>query len=450
MKADQIRHQQALGFASLRFAPPLEGPYRLSRSAMIRQRARLVSLAGLLIFLVYAAVDALTLPPELARITATIRLTVSCPIIAITLWLAYRTSPSDQAFEKLYTLAYLGGGLSVIAIILVARQQAYPLPYEGMILILMFGYFAMGLPFLSASLASALLVGAYLVAEWSAGTPMTNTMTNGFFLMTANVIGMVGAWISEYRHRAHFLDRQLLNLMHQSAADESRRKTQLITAASHDLRQPLNAIDMTLETFRPEHADDRQKTVVVQLKDTVFQLRRLLETVFDSARLNEGMIQPEIQPVHLQNILQDIHDRMASILASRGIRLNFTECDASQAVLADPSLLQRILQNLITNAAEHSGCDTICIAVESAGSYLRLSVEDNGRGLPTELNDQLFQPYVRGHSQNPPPGLGLGLTIVRELTSLMHGRCGVDSEPEQGCVFWVELPAKASPDAGPC
>ncbi|GGC63395.1 sensor histidine kinase [Marinobacter halophilus] len=449
MKADQITHQQASGFVSLRFAAPLEGHYQLYRSAMIRQRARVASVAGLLIFLIYAGVDLLTLPPELARVTASIRLTITCPLIAITLWLAHRTQPSDQTFEKLYTLAYFGGGLSVIAIILAARHQAYPLPYEGMILMLMFGYFAMGLPCRAASLSSCLLVGAYLFAEWWANTPMTITLSNGFFLMTANVIGMIGAWISEYRHRAHFLDRQLLDLMHQAAEDESRRKTQLITAASHDLRQPLNAIDMTLETLDPGHGSDHQQAMVVQLKDTVFQLRRLLETVFDSARLNEGMIRAEIQPVNLQSILQEIHDLMAATLANRGIELNLPAQPVTQTVLADPSLLLRVLQNLIINAADHSGCDTIRMNIQAQGTHLRLLIEDNGRGLPEQLKDRLFQPYVRGDGQSHYPGLGLGLAIVQEFTSLMQGRCGVDSAPQQGSVFWTELPATTSPDVGP-
>ncbi|MED5468519.1 MAG: sensor histidine kinase, partial [Pseudomonadota bacterium] len=239
MTAEQIQQQQARGFQTLRFVPALEADYRKARSALIRQRARLASIAGLLLFLVYALVDLMTLPAELARFTAGIRLAITCPIIALVLWLAHRKTPNDLRFERLYVFAYIAGGLSVIAIILAARWHSYPLPYEGMILMLMFGYFAMGLPFVSASVASFVLVWAYLLAELWAGNPATATLTNLFFLMTANVIGMVGAWISEYRHRAHFLDRQLLDLLHQSARDESRRKTELITAASHDLRQPL-------------------------------------------------------------------------------------------------------------------------------------------------------------------------------------------------------------------
>ena len=82
MTAEQIQQQQARGFLTLRFVPALEADYRKARSALIRQRARLASIAGLLLFLVYALVDLMTLPAELARLTAGIRLAITCPIIA--------------------------------------------------------------------------------------------------------------------------------------------------------------------------------------------------------------------------------------------------------------------------------------------------------------------------------------------------------------------------------
>ncbi|MEE3170913.1 MAG: histidine kinase dimerization/phospho-acceptor domain-containing protein [Pseudomonadota bacterium] len=297
MDTEQIRKQQASGFGYLRFEPALEAPYRLARAALIRQRARPVSIAGFLLFLVYAGMDLVTLPPDLARVTVSIRLAITCPVIAIVVWLAYRPTPSDRVFEHIYLAAYLVGGLCVVAIIGVARSMAFPLPYEGMILMLMFGYFAMGLPFLSASLVSWVLVASYLLVELWTAEPAGDLLINLFFLATANVIGMIGAWTSEYRHRAHFLDRQLLKHLHHAAREESQRKTELITAASHDLRQPLNVIDITLQTLAPG-----PDSVAGQLRDRVRHLRRLLSTVFDSARLNEGMITAELQPVRLAGL----------------------------------------------------------------------------------------------------------------------------------------------------
>ncbi len=301
-------------------------------------------------------------------------------------------------------------------------------------------------------MASFVLVWTYLLAElWAGNPPATATLTNLFFLMTANVIGMVGAWISEYRHRAHFLDRQLLDLLHQSARDESRRKTELITAASHDLRQPpLNVIDLALETLQPE---SEHSEVMNQLRDTVGQLRNLLGgTVFDSARLNEGMIQPELQPVQLNHTLQELEDLLSDTLSRRDIRLDIAPpAEPGLALSADPSLLLRVLQNLVINAANHSGGQRIQVNTVTTGNWARIRVCDDGRGLPESLHTQVFDPpYIRAGASHQAGGLGLGLTIVREFSRLMGGQCGTESSSGRGgAVFWVALPVAVTTSPGP-
>lgn len=445
MTTEQIRQQQAAGFRNLRFMPDLEAAYQQTRAGLIRQRARPVSVAGLFLFLIYAVMDSLTLPPELAQVTVTIRLAITCPVIALVVWLAYRPFPSDKAFERIYTLAYLLGGLSVVAIIAAARQVAFPLPYEGMILMLMFGYFAMGLPFFSASLVSLVLVISYLMIELWNGMAGSAIATNLFFLTTANIIGMVGAWTSEYRHRAHFLDRQLLDRLHRAARDESRRKTELITAASHDLRQPLNVIDITLESLSPDKDGLVAHPATKQLRDMIRHLRRLLGTVFDSARLNEGMVRADIRPTPLAPIFRDLSDLLADSLGNSEVNFKIDHSAGNLMVLADPSLLSRVLQNLMFNAVQHSGGNVIGLSARRVDAQVLLEVSDNGTGLPPELNDTLFSPYVRGHGQTDYPGLGLGLTIVREFVVLMRGTCGAETKPGQGAVFWVRLPAVVTP-----
>lgn len=451
MTTEQIEQQQAAGFRNLRFAPDLEEAYRQSRAGLIRQRARPVSVAGLVLFLIYAVMDVLTLPSELAQVTVSIRLAITCPVIAVTVWLAHRPVPSDRNFERIYTLAYLLGGLSVVAIIGAARQVAFPLPYEGMILMLMFGYFAMGLPFFSASLVSLVLVISYLAIELWNGISGSAIATNFFFLTTANIIGMVGAWTSEYRHRAHFLDRQLLDRLHQAARDESRRKTELITAAGHDLRQPLNVIDITLDSLFPEKDGSEANPVTRQLKDMIQHLRRLLGTVFDSARLNEGMVRADIRPTPLAPIFRDISDLMADALGNKGMNVQIDHNAGNLQVTADPSLLSRVLQNLLFNAVQHSGGTVVNLAAHKVGTQVLLEVSDNGIGLPPGLKDTLFSPYVRGQGHTDYPGLGLGLTIVREFVALMRGTCGIETEPGRGSVFWVKLPAPvtATREPGP-
>lgn len=441
MDTQIIRTQQSAGFRRLRFSLELEASYRRLRSATIRDRARMVAPAGLLIFGIFVLLDLATLPPDLARVTVAIRLSVTCPIITLAWWLSYCRWPGDLAFERLYTLAYLAGGLSVVAIIAAARLRDFPMPYEGMLLMLMFGYFAMGLPFFSASIASAIIIVAYLTAELATGLQPGAVMANLFFVLTANIIGMVGAWLSEYRHRAHFLDQQLLNLLHQSSAEESERKSHLITVASHDLRQPLNTIGMTLENLSGAGLMPDQRILVQRLQGTVSHFQRLLGNVLDISRINEGMIYPENEVFELDALLEQLVELTCDHAAMQGSRVSLASSKSGIKVLADPELLSRALQNLIINAADHSGGDEIQLSATRQLKMIRISISDNGAGLSEPLQHTVFQPFVRGgRGSETSAGLGLGLAIVKELTDMMNGGCGVTSRPGAGTTFWVDVP----------
>lgn len=442
MDPQVIMSQRSSGFRRLRFCAELEPGYRQCRASAVRDRARLVSVAGLLIFGIFILLDLTTLPPELAEVTVTIRLTVTCPVIGLIYWLSHRRWPGDLTFERLYTLAYLAGGLSVVAIIAAARLRDFPLPYEGMLLMLMFGYFAMGLPFFSASLASALIILAYLIGELNIGLATHELMINLFFVLTANGIGMIGAWLTEYRHRAHYLDQQLIHQLHQIAAEESERKSRLITVASHDLRQPLNIISLTLSNLAETSLPTEQQALVHRLQGTVGHFQRLLGTMLDSSRINEGMIHPEPQVIDLDGLLDQLIDLTVDHADLHDIRLYRAEAGSPKQVLADPQLLLRALQNLVFNGIDHSGGTDIRISAKLRHGLVRISVSDNGGGIDPQLGDRVFQPFIRGTgNQEHSAGLGLGLAIVKELTELMHGTCGVSTAIDAGTTFWLDLPA---------
>ena len=173
----------------------------------------------------------------------------------------------------------------------------------------------------------------------------------------------------------------------------------------------------------------------------VRHLRRLLGTVFDSARLNEGMVQADIRPTPLATIFRDLNDLMADSSGNSDVTVKIDHGTGNLKVMADPSLLSRVLQNLLFNAVQHSGGNRIHLSARSVGTQVLLEVSDNGTGVPPELNDSLFSPYVRGQGQTDYPGLGLGLTIVKEFVVLMQGTCGVETGTGRGSVFWVRLPA---------
>jgi signal transduction histidine kinase len=439
MTIDQLRHQQATGFRWLRFQPELETRYRAIRDQGIRERARPVCASALVLFLVYALLDWFMLPDTLARQTIFIRLLITCPTISLVWWLSWQPLKPGH-FLKLYSLAYLVGGLSVVAIIGIARAAQFPLPYEGILLMLMFGYFAMGIPFRLVSALSLLLVGAYLAMEYATGMAPDQLAINGFFIMTANIIGMVGSWLSEHRQRAHFLDRQMLETLRNRAERESERKTNLITVAGHDLRQPLNIISLILENLRADTLPAEQSALVDRLKSSVTHFNGLLGSVLDISRLQEGMVKPEPEPLPPGRVLEQLRETCGERADSLAVDLTFDDRSANKAVLADPQLLHRILQNLVFNALDHSGANRIEIRAQEANGHLEFTVRDNGRGIDPNSRDNIFNPFIRSRKADD-PGLGLGLAIVRELSELMSGNCTLDADTGDGACFRVTLPA---------
>ncbi|MGP4845123.1 hybrid sensor histidine kinase/response regulator [Marinobacter sp. 1Y8] len=457
MKLSDFEVQRAAGHRWLRFVPAIETCYRHEREAALPERARPVAASALFLFLVYALLDPVFLPQSLAWQTIAMRLLFTCPMIGFVWALTYlpprsgpnppRLSITPAYFARWYALSYLWGGLSVVLIIALARNQHYPMPYDGILLMLMFGYFLMGLPFRTASIGSALIIAAYLLVEVIYQTSPKAIGVNMFFVMTANVIGMVGAWLREHQQRAHFIDRQLLELSRHKAETDSAEKTHLISVASHDLRQPLNVINLLLENLSATRLSDDQAPMVDRLQRSVSHFNGLLGSLLDISRIQENMVRPLPETLVANDALQQMVDTCFAVAQRAGISLRISSSREPLTVRADPHLLHRILQNLIVNAIQHSQGQLVTLGISSGDRVHRLWVKDDGCGLDENTQHRIFDTFYRADTtDNSDPGLGLGLAITRELTQLMGGRYGITSAKGEGSLFWIELPAGTIPD----
>tara|TARA_R100001440_G_scaffold24211_9_gene39410 strand:+ start:1221 stop:3020 length:1800 start_codon:yes stop_codon:yes gene_type:complete len=457
VKLSEFEAQRATGHRWLRFDPAIETCYRHEREAALPERARPVAASALFLFLVYALLDPAFLPPSLAWQTIAMRLLFTCPMIGFVWALTYlppRTGPKPPRlsitpahFARWYALSYLWGGLSVVLIIALARNQQYPMPYDGILLMLMFGYFLMGLPFRTASIGSALIIAAYLLVEVIYQTPPRVIGVNMFFVMTANLIGMVGAWLREHQQRAHFIDRQLLELSRQKAETDSAEKTHLISVASHDLRQPLNVINLLLENLSATRLGNDQAPMVDRLQRSVSHFNGLLGSLLDISRIQENMVRPLPETIIANDALQQMAETCFAVAQRAGITLRAAPSREPVTVQADPHLLHRILQNLVVNAIQHSHGKEVTLGISPGDRHHRLWVKDDGCGLDETTQHRIFDTFYRADStDNSDPGLGLGLAITRELTQLMSGHYGITSAKGEGSLFWIELPAGRLPD----
>ncbi len=224
-------------------------------------------------------------------------------------------------------------------------------------------------------------------------------------------------------------------------------KTTFLAAVSHELRSPLTSIlglSITLERA-PEMPVDDRVDLLERLAFNARKLDRLLKDLLDIDRLSRGIVEPQYRSVDIAALTRLCVESLETL----GDRV--VEIDAQPLVLAvDPPKLERIVENLVTNAARHTPlASRIWVKVEPWDGGALLSVDDDGPGVPADLRDAIFEPFRQGPTASPhSPGTGIGLSLVTRFAELHGGRAWVEDRPAGGAAFRVFLPKAPATASG--
>ena len=221
-------------------------------------------------------------------------------------------------------------------------------------------------------------------------------------------------------------------------------ETRLLAAASHDLRQPLHAMELLVAALSGKPLDAEAEVIVADLQASLASARRMLSALLEVAELDAGSVAADIQDLPLGPLLDRLRARHGDLARERGLELRVVA--SSRAVRSDPLRLETILDHLIANALRFTDRGRVLVGVRRAGERLRLEVWDSGPGIPESGQDAVFDDFCQldGSAKERGAGLGLGLGLVRRLAALLGHRVGLRSEPGRGSVFWIEL--DAAPD----
>jgi signal transduction histidine kinase len=224
--------------------------------------------------------------------------------------------------------------------------------------------------------------------------------------------------------------------------DQQRRD--LVANISHDLRTPLTSLHGYLETLRPKDEslapDERRRYLDIALGQSR-KVGRLAQELFELARLESGLVQPELDTFSLSELVQDVMQKFELAAEARGQRLSTDFPRDLPSVRADLGMIERVLTNLLDNAIRHSPPGTrIQVRLGSAGRAVAVRVSDTGPGIPAELRAGLF---TRASALRQPrsEGGGLGLVIVQRILQLHRSEVRLLDEQGQGAVFRFDLPA---------
>ena len=248
------------------------------------------------------------------------------------------------------------------------------------------------------------------------------------------------------------LERQTATALqaHADADAASRAKSQFLTVMSHELRTPLNAIGgyaelMELGLRGP--ITDEQRRDLVRIRASQQHLLGLISGVLDLSRIESGRVSYQVAPVLLDPFLAGIDALVEPQAAAKTLTLEYEPGDPSLAVMADHEKLRQILLNLLSNAIRFTprgGRITLTAMPEPRG-MVAIRVEDTGIGIAEEALEQVFEPFVQLDRTltNPRDGIGLGLSISRDLARGMGGDLTAESRVGRGSRFTLTLPQAA-------
>ena len=225
-------------------------------------------------------------------------------------------------------------------------------------------------------------------------------------------------------------------------ADEA--KTRFLAAASHDLRQPVQALALFSDVLGSDPAPEARQRATEAIHRSTKALQAMLEGLLDISRLDSGLV--ATAPVRI--CLDSLFSEVVAALADEADLSDMVISSAGPAlcVHADNGLLSRVIHNLATNAVRHGGRGRVLLSARRRGEHALVQVWDQGRGIPEKDCERIFDEFVQlqNSERDREQGLGLGLSMVRRICTLCGWELELRSELGRGTVFSVRLPLAES------
>lgn len=219
----------------------------------------------------------------------------------------------------------------------------------------------------------------------------------------------------------------------------NRAKSRFLAAASHDIRQPVQSLVLLVAALARQLDGHPSQPLLRHLDTSLEALRMLLSSLLDVSKLDAGVIEPEIRRIDLRPLLEGLADEYRLRAEDKGLRLTVTTCEVE--VATDPTLLERILRNLLENALRYTPDGEVGLICHVQGKTARVEIRDTGIGIPPEHLNRVFEEFhqVGNSERDRSQGLGLGLAIVRRLAEMLGHRIEVTSSLGKGSCFTVTL-----------
>ena len=368
---------------------------------------------------------------------------------------------------------YLYSAITLILLVTLRRSKSYFPIIAAVFLVLSFLTFVSALLFvvhdefriiwfyfviyatyiLLGSLAGAIMTIASLVAVFACEL-LADLHLSDTAIFSAVVGLFVGGLLSNaYSSQISRYERQLekktqdlersvddLNEALGQATEAGRAKNMFLASASHDLRQPVHALNLFVESLRNEVTTESQRILLQHIDNSTATLSGLLSSLLDISKLDAGVVVPAYARTSMADVLDTIIEEFEPQARRKGLELRLYRRD--HELITDPVLMANILRNLVSNALRYTESGGVLISCRPRRGALLLQVWDTGIGIPVQERERIFTEFHQLHNpeRDRNKGLGLGLAICRRTCELLGYKLSLVSHPGRGSTFSILMP----------
>lgn len=271
-----------------------------------------------------------------------------------------------------------------------------------------------------------------------------------YLLASLSLMLVVVIYDRLHQQQLQELDRrnQELRATHHALIQAQAHKDEFVAAVGHELRTPMNAILGFNGVLRRELADrPDQVEVVDHIRRSTTHLLQVVNDILDFSQLQAGRLSLHPTNFSLQALIEETLHKHLPQARQKGLQLQVEIDPALPAfVHADRQRLRQVLHNLLDNAIKFTAQGRVDLRLQARGSRWRVEVQDSGPGIAAERQAHIFNRFEHADIQTNRTygGTGLGLALCERLTRLLGGSIGVQSQPGQGALFWLDLPLTAA------
>ncbi|MEL7542068.1 MAG: hybrid sensor histidine kinase/response regulator, partial [Pseudomonadota bacterium] len=346
--------------------------------------------------------------------------------------------PTGEPGKQLF-LTFVMGGMSLSAV-----------GTQGMRLITCYASIIPGMTPLAArylfepgttGLISGGLIFAYIVVLVSLARKINDFMLRAFKLQIEK-----DSLLESIRAQS-----EQIELAKAEAEEANLSKSRFLAQASHDLRQPLHAINLFIESLPEAKTKAEEERIVARVRQSLDVLTKLFDSLLDVTLLDTGGINIRKQVFRPTDIIREVVRDFTLVAEACNVELRVVP--SALGVDADPVLTRRMLQNLVSNAIRHSEGGAVLVGCRRRGGELSIDIVDNGAGIAVPDQNRVFSEFTRLDSvrmgSESTPGLGLGLSIVKRVADQLGLSVHLSSVPDKGSIFSIRgFKTVTLPDVG--